>query len=47
MGICFSCTALKKTGVVRNVLTGEESSDQEEEIRICVNAPVGSCVVDL
>ncbi len=47
MGICFSCTALKKDGVVRNVLTGEESSIPDEDIRICVNAPVGSCVVDL
>src|SRR4051794_9435489 len=47
MGICFSCTALKRDGVVRNVLTGEESSSTEEEIRVCVSAPVGSCVVDL
>lgn len=47
MGICFSCTATKKAGTVKNVLTGEESSDQEEEIRVCVSAPVGDCVVDL
>jgi ferredoxin-NADP reductase len=47
MGICFSCTAVKRDGVVRNVLTGEESSSTEEEIRVCVSAPVGSCVVDL
>lgn len=47
MGICFSCTAVKKAGTVKNVLTGEESSDQEEEIRVCVSAPVGDCVVDL
>jgi stearoyl-CoA 9-desaturase NADPH oxidoreductase len=47
MGICFSCTAVKKDGVVRNVLTGEESSSTEEEIRVCVSAAVGSCVVEL
>ena len=47
MGICFSCTAVKRDGTVRNVLTGEESSDPDEEIRVCVSAPVGSCVVDL
>ncbi|HEX7739523.1 MAG TPA: ferredoxin reductase [Marmoricola sp.] len=47
MGICFSCTARKCEGTVRNVLTGEESSLPDEDIRICVSAPVGDCVVDL
>jgi ferredoxin len=47
MGICFSCTATKSSGTVRNVLTGEESSLPDEEVRVCVSAPVGDCVVDL
>ena len=47
MGICFSCTATKSSGTVRNVLTGEESSRPDEEVRVCVSAPVGDCVVDL
>jgi ferredoxin-NADP reductase len=47
MGICFTCTSRKTEGTVRNVLTGEESSLPEEDIRICVSAPVGDCVVDL
>jgi stearoyl-CoA 9-desaturase NADPH oxidoreductase len=47
MGICFSCVATKQEGTVRNVLTGEESSLPDEEIRVCVSAPVGDCVVDL
>lgn len=47
MGICFSCVANKLEGTVRNVLTGEESSLPDEEIRICVSAPVGNCAVDL
>ena len=47
MGICFSCTAVKRDGTVRNVLTGAESSAPDEEIRVCVTAPVGSCVVEL
>lgn len=47
MGICFSCTARKTEGTVRNVLTGAESSLPGEDIQICVNAPVGDCVVDL
>ncbi len=47
MGICFSCTAVKRDGTVRNVLTGEESSAPDEEIRVCVSAPVGDCAVEL
>jgi ferredoxin-NADP reductase len=47
MGICFSCTSRKSEGTVRNVLTGAESSLPDEDIQICVSAPVGDCVVDL
>jgi len=47
MGICFSCVKTKSDGTVRNVLTGEESSLPDEEIRICVSAPVGDCSVEL
>ena len=47
MGICFSCISRKTEGTVRNVLTGEESSLPDEDIRICVSAPVGDCAVDL
>jgi ferredoxin-NADP reductase len=47
MGICFSCVSRKTEGTVRNVLTGEESSLPDEDVRICVSAPVGSCSVDL
>jgi ferredoxin-NADP reductase len=47
MGICFSCVKTKTEGTVRNVITGEESSLPDEQVRICVSAPVGDCVVDL
>jgi ferredoxin-NADP reductase len=47
MGICFSCTARKTDGTVRNILTGETSSLPDEDIRICVSAPEGDCFVDL
>src|SRR4051794_4562576 len=47
MGICFSCVTTKTEGSVRNVVTGEESSQPDEDVRICVSAPVGDCVVDL
>ncbi|WGL51292.1 ferredoxin reductase [Nocardioides sp. BP30] len=47
MGICFSCTATKTEGKVRNVLTGETSDRPDEEIRICVSSPEGDCAIDL
>ena len=47
MGICFSCTSRKTEGTVRNVLTGEESSLPDEDIRICVSSPVGDCSVEI
>lgn len=47
MGICLSCVTRKSEGTVRNVLTGEESSLPDEDVRICVSAPVGDCAVDL
>lgn len=47
MGICFSCTARKHDGTVRNVLTGETSSLPGEDIRVCVSAADGDCSVDL
>jgi ferredoxin-NADP reductase len=47
MGICFTCTAVKRSGTTRNVLTGEEHTAPDEEIRVCVSAPLDSCVVDL
>ncbi|MCW2822816.1 MAG: ferredoxin reductase, partial [Marmoricola sp.] len=46
-GICFSCTSRKTEATVRDVLTGEESSLPDEDIRICVSAPVGDCAVEL
>ena len=46
-GICFTCTARKSEGTVRNVVTGAESSLPDEDIQVCVSAPVGDCSVDL
>jgi stearoyl-CoA 9-desaturase NADPH oxidoreductase len=47
MGICFSCVSTKTEGTVKNILTGEESSLPDEDIRICVSAPLGNCTIDL
>ena len=47
MGICNTCSARKRTGRVRNILTGAVSSAEDEQIRICVSVPVGDVAIDL
>lgn len=47
MGICFSCTQVKKSGCTRDLRTGELHSDPDTEIQLCINAPVGDVVLDL
>lgn len=47
MGICLSCTSRKTEGTVRNVMTGKQSSEPDEDIQICVSAAVGDCAVEV
>jgi ferredoxin-NADP reductase len=47
MGICKTCTTRKSEGTVRNVVNGAESTLPDENIQICVSAPVGDCALDL
>ena len=47
MGICHTCTCRKAAGTVKNLATGEVSSGEDEEIQICVSAPLGDVVVEL
>jgi ferredoxin-NADP reductase len=47
MGICHSCTRRKTSGVVRNLITGTVSSAEEEDVQICVSAPVGDVEIAL
>jgi stearoyl-CoA 9-desaturase NADPH oxidoreductase len=47
MGICHSCTCRKTAGSVRNVLSGEVSSEPDEDIQICISVPVGDVQLDL
>ncbi|BBX18100.1 oxidoreductase [Mycolicibacterium duvalii] len=47
MGICFSCTRRKSSGIVRNVVTGAVSSPDAEDVQICVSAPVGDVELDI
>lgn len=47
MGICFTCTRVKKSGYTRNVRTGETHGEPDTEIQLCVSAPVGDVDIDL
>ncbi len=47
MGICHTCTCRKSAGMVRNVLTGEVSNEEDEEIQLCVSAPAGDVALEL
>jgi ferredoxin-NADP reductase len=47
MGICHSCTRTKTRGAVRNLITGAVSGTDNEDIQICVTAPVGDVDIDL
>jgi ferredoxin-NADP reductase len=47
MGICFTCTKVKKSGCTRNVRTGELDSDPDTEVQLCISAPVGDVAIDL
>jgi ferredoxin-NADP reductase len=47
MGICHTCTCRKTAGSVQNVLTGEISSGEDEDIQICVSVPVGDVALEL
>jgi stearoyl-CoA 9-desaturase NADPH oxidoreductase len=41
MGICHTCTRFKKSGAVKNLITGAVSTADGEDVQICVTAPVG------
>ncbi len=47
MGISHSCTRFKKSGAVRNLITGAVSTADGEDIQICVTAPVGDVAIEL
>lgn len=47
MGICHSCTCRLESGRVRNVNTGQLSSEAGTRIQLCVNAPLGDVTVEL
>jgi ferredoxin-NADP reductase len=47
MGICNTCATTKRSGAVRNVVTGEISTARDEQIRICTTVALGDVVLDL
>jgi stearoyl-CoA 9-desaturase NADPH oxidoreductase len=47
MGICHTCTCRKTAGPVRNVLTGEVSDEEDEDIQLCVSVPSGNVALDI
>ena len=47
MGICFSCTQIKRSGCVRNIRSGAVSSEDDEEIQLCISVPVGNVAIDI
>jgi stearoyl-CoA 9-desaturase NADPH oxidoreductase len=47
MGICHTCTCRKLSGTVKNLLTEEISAAPDEEIQLCISAPLSDLVIDL
>lgn len=47
MGICHTCTCRKLSGTVKNLLTDEVSAAPDEEIQLCVSAPLSDLVIEL
>lgn len=47
MGICLSCTAIKRSGCTRDLRTGELAADPGQPIQLCVNAAVGDVDIDI
>jgi stearoyl-CoA 9-desaturase NADPH oxidoreductase len=47
MGICKTCTCTKRAGTVRNLVTGAVSSQPDEEIQLCITAPLSDLELGL
>jgi ferredoxin-NADP reductase len=47
MGICRTCTCRKSAGAVRNLVTGEISDEEDEDIQLCVSVPAGDVALEL
>jgi stearoyl-CoA 9-desaturase NADPH oxidoreductase len=47
MGICHTCVGKLRSGVIRDLRTGDLHGEPGETVRTCVNAPEGHVEVDL
>jgi ferredoxin-NADP reductase len=47
MGICRTCKCRKSAGAVRNLLTGEISDEEDEDIQLCISVPAGDVALEL
>jgi stearoyl-CoA 9-desaturase NADPH oxidoreductase len=47
MGICHTCTCRKSAGAVRNILTGEVSEEEDEDIQLCIHVPAGDVALEI
>jgi len=47
MGICHTCTCRKSAGAVKNILTGEISDEEDEDIQLCISVPAGDIALQL
>jgi ferredoxin len=47
MGICHTCSCVKRAGTVQNFLTGEISSEPGERIQLCISHAVSDLTIDL
>lgn len=47
IGICHQCQCIKKSGVVKNLKTGEFSDNGEQLIQLCISQPVSDLELQL
>ena len=47
MGICHTCTLTLVSGTIRDLRSGDEFSQPNEQVQTCVTVPVGDCTLDI
>ncbi len=47
MGICMTCKCRKQSGTVQNLLTGEISSEPDQDIQLCISLARSNVTLDL